>query len=183
MGLVLTLTVVLYDAQEHKLMRQALFTFPLGAVALAGLADPETRWRRLREARPGPLPVAGLAAVALLLVGASVAVSVRTAARLTRQDEVNDERSRWLASIHDESTVVMGPPRFAPSYPVDHYPVQWCMTALDGPSYLKVASRYTIGTLLSERRMSEAAQRQTGMRFVEVVEDPLADVYVYRRVE
>jgi len=183
MLLVMTLTVVLYDAQHHKLMRQLLFTLPVGAIALAGLVDPGARLERMREAGTGARALARPAAVVLFLVAISVFVTARAAARLTRLDDLMDERSQWLAEIHDEATVIMGPPSYAPSYAVDAYPVTWCMTPANGVSYMKVASRYPIGTVLAERRMTESALHQTGMRLRETRMDEETVLFVYQPAE
>jgi len=163
--LVLGLTVTLYDTQAHKMMRTAMFTVPFVALALAGIVRPErflnggSRQGGLRQ-----LPRSFLVAAALLVAGSSI-ICVRAGERMTRRDDEMAVASARLAELHDESTVIVGPPPAAPMYPIDHYPVLWSFHAANLSTYALILQQHQIGTILVEEPMPPAFLRPLGMRY------------------
>ena len=175
--LVLGLTVTVYDVQAHKMMRTALFVYPFAALALAALIQPD---ERLAERTPTGRARGLAAVVAVSMLAGSVAVCARAGERMTRRDDEMAGISALLADLHDETTVIVGPPTIAPMYAVEHYPVLWSFPIAGLETYRAVFRRYTVGTLLSQEVLPNRFIRSLGLRPRGTLESG-SPIYVYVR--
>jgi len=183
--LVLTLALTLYDAQAHKMMRTALFVVPLAAIGLAGIVRPDDLLFRLRSSGAGALRTGQLATVALLVLVAygSHRVCVRAGARMTKRDDLIDNRTEVLTHIHDPETLIIGPLGMGPMYAIEHYPVVWSFPPANLETYREIQKRYRVGTIVTGSRYAPEIEQAMGIRMTHTLAKAQSVFYVYKPIE
>lgn len=153
------LSVALYDVKLHKMMRSAIFAYPLGAVAVAGLFVGHDQARRAAVVRVVGILI-GLAALA-----SSVSVTRLGAATLTKNDEQNAKTTADLVRINDLKKVIVAP-NAAALYAVENYPVRWSQQPANERTLEAILERYDVGVILTGRTLSLPFLQKHGLTVV-----------------
>ena len=180
MLLVFVLSVTLYDVKLHKMMRTAMFTVPLGAVAAAVALRADDGIVALRQA---PLRARWIARLLFGLLAGAALVSSTAVARLgaeamTRFDSLGDRFTRKLEVLHDDDEVLVAGIAGAP-YALEHYPVAWCLPPANERTLEHMLDALPVGTLLLAEPLTKDLLKRRGLVLVHLEVHTAGDIYIY----
>jgi hypothetical protein len=175
LALVFLLSVALYDVKLHKMMRSAMFAYPLGVIAIAGALMPnDTR-------KPSQLLYGVGTLLTIALCTGSHVVTRLGAGTMTEHDDRNAETTARIAWLNEDDKVIVAP-NAAAQYAVEHYPVLWSQRPSNERALGAVMERYDVGVILISRTLSlpflakyglRPVNAQGGTQFYMPVEDAL----------
>ena len=176
--LVFGLSVTLYDVKLHKMMRTAMFAYPLAVAALAGALLP-----RERRVSRGALLLG--APLALALGAGGFVVTKLGAERLTESDAQTAQATRSLALLNADGKLIVSSTDAA-QYAVEHYPVRVSQPPANEPTLALLLSKYDVGVIRTPRTLSEDFLRRHGLTSVTLADGnqfymPAADVPALER--